>query len=378
MDKSILIFQADNFSLSPFSRNLSNLAPELQKKGWRIRLVTVRKSGMESLPEHVEGKTLTEWLPSWSRIPRHYAAVVEMAMCIRFYRPSIIIARGTPFGVSVILSRALSGLHPRIVTTLHSSVSGYINGRSYRSWPLFARLSRFAVNRSDSAVAVSRGVSEDYIAVTGICQAKIRVIYNPVVVPEISALANRPVEEEWLRSDRTHKTILHVGRFAPEKDHRSLLRALVELRKRRDVRLLLIGDGLLREQIQNEIIELNLTNVVKLLGRKENPFSYMSKADALVLSSKFEGLPGVLIQAMAVGCPVVSTNCESGADEILDYGRWGPLVPVGDYVKLASAVGEVLSNPMPKDALIDRASFFSATSSASQWMSLFEELLMRK
>jgi glycosyltransferase involved in cell wall biosynthesis len=369
----IVIFQLDNFRLSPFSRNLFNLVPELQKRHYQVDLLVTSNLGLDSLPSGVTAQALGQWVPRWLRLPRHYLAIPELAAYIRRHRPDAIIARGVPFAVPTLIARWLARCTPTVVTTLHASISGDIGARVHRSWPIFTRLARFVIARADHTVAVSAGVARDYTAFTKASPGKIKVIYNPVVGSDIRAQAAEPVDEPWLASGRTHKTLLHIGRFAPEKDHQTLFKALAEVRRERDVRLLLIGDGPLRPAITQAISDLGLESAVRLLGRRENPFAYMAKADAFVLSSKFEGLPGALIQAMAVGCPVASTDCESGADEILENGRWGPLTPVGDHMQLARSIFTVLDEPLAKEALLARAQCFTAAQSAEKLSTLIRE-----
>lgn len=369
----IAIFQLDNFRLSPFSRNLFNLAPELQKRDCDITLLTTSEQGMDSLPPGVHGRVLGQWMPRWVKLPRHYLAIPQLAFYIRRNRPDAIIARGVPFAVPTLLARMISGCRPRIITTLHSFISGDINTRVYRSWPAFKILARFAIKISDHTVAISAGVAKDYIRLTRVRAEQIKVIYNPVVAPNINVLAAEPISEPWLQSGRKHATLIHVGRFAPEKDHETLLKALFEARTQRDVRLLLLGDGPLRTAIAKIINDLGLSEAVKMLGRQENPFSYMARADALILSSKFEGFGNVLIQSMALGCPVAATGLESGANEILEGGRWGPITAVGNPKELARSIMTVLDKPLPRDVLISRALCFTADESAAKLFRLIND-----
>ncbi len=368
----IAIFQLDNFKLSPFSRNLFNLAPELQKRGCDITLLTTSQQGMDTLPPGVCGRMLGQWVPHWLKLPRHYFAIPQLVIYIWRNRPDAIIARGVSFAIPTLLARMLSGCQPQIITTLHSFISGDISAHVYRSWPVFKFLARFAIQRSDHTVAVSSGVATDYVNLTRVRQEQIQVIYNPVVAPNIQDQALEQLDEPWLKLGRAHTTLLHVGRFAPEKDHETLLKALAEVRRHRDVRLLLLGDGPLRTQIKHLISDLRLEDAVKMLGRQDNPFAYMERADALVLTSLFEGLPGVLIQAMAVGCPVASTDI-SGANEILEGGLWGPLTPVGDACQFANSIRTLLEHPLAKNMLMKRASCFTAAESASKLFSLIQK-----
>jgi glycosyltransferase involved in cell wall biosynthesis len=137
-----------------------------------------------------------------------------------------------------------------------------------------------------------------------------------------------------------------------------LLEAFALLRARRSAKLIILGEGPERAQLEGRVLELGIEGDVDLPGFLQNPYAIMRHAALFVMSSRYEGLPTVLIEAMACGCPVVSTNCPSGPSEILDQGQFGPLVPVGDVEALANAMMETLDDPLPPDVLKSRASIF--------------------
>lgn len=369
----IVIIQRDNFQLSPFSRNLFNLASELQALNCSVTLLTTSEEGINVLPQGVIGRVLGAWVPRWLRLPIHYLAIPQLILYILQERPDCIIARGVSFAVPTVIARIITGKKLLVITTLHVSISGDLNNRIYRSTPILKRLARFCINRSDHVVAVSSGIADDYSDVLGLDRKHFQVIYNPVVTPNIHLMAAEGVDEPWLSADREHATLLHVGRFAPEKDHETLLRAFAAVCLQRDARLLLIGDGPLRSSIEKRINDLGLVESVKLLGRQNNPFAYMARADGLILSSKYEGLPGVLIQALAVGCNVVATNV-SGAAEILDGGRFGPICQIGNVKQLSEEILSILRSPLERSLLMSRGKEFSAASSAAKYFKLMRSV----
>jgi len=139
---------------------------------------------------------------------------------------------------------------------------------------------------------------------------------------------------------------LAIGRLTEQKDFFTLISAFAQLRQHRVLRLIILGDGELRAGLADHMAELGLSDDdVKLPGFVSNPFAWLARCSLFVLSSRWEGLPGALIEAMACGAPVVSTNCLSGPDEILEGGRWGRLVPVGDVAALAQAMADTLDTP---------------------------------
>ena len=152
------------------------------------------------------------------------------------------------------------------------------------------------------------------------------------------------------------------------KDQATLLRAFAGVIRSRPARLVVLGVGPEREKLLELAKSLNVSQLMDLPGFEVNPFAYMSKSKVFVLSSRYEGFPNVLVQAMACGTPVVSTDCRSGPREILEDGRWGHLVPVGDWRTMSEAILGTLDNPVPSDRLIARASDFSADASIDLYL----------
>jgi glycosyltransferase involved in cell wall biosynthesis len=188
---------------------------------------------------------------------------------------------------------------------------------------------------------VSKGVADDLALLIGLSRDRIDVIYNPVVSDNLLLKAQEPIDHPWFAAGEP-PVILSVGRLSPQKDQAMLLRAFAKVRKSIPARLIILGDGDERAALEALARNLHIESDVAVPGFVENPFAYMNKSAVFALSSKYEGLPGVLIQAMACGCPVVSTNCPSGPAEILDGGKYGPLVPVGDEDAMAAALRQKL------------------------------------
>ena len=193
--------------------------------------------------------------------------------------------------------------------------------------------------------AVSGGVREDMEKKLSIAAHSIKVVYNPVVEKSMLQQAQETVDHPWFQSNREVPVIVHAGRFVYQKDHATLVNAFSLLRKKIPCRLFLLGDGPLSESIKQMVVEKGLNEDVYLAGFDLNPFKYFSKCDLFVLSSIHEGMPGVLIQAMACGAPAVSTDCPSGPNEIIDKtGENGILVPVRDAEAMANAMYKVLKD----------------------------------
>lgn len=200
---------------------------------------------------------------------------------------------------------------------------------------------RWLYPRADAVVAVSKGVARDLQQYVPIPPSKLYVIYNPVITQQIFVQSEDGGGHPWLQSGEL-PVVLGVGRLTPQKDWQTLFRAFAMVLQHRRARLLILGEGELRGELTDLAARLGITDYVDMPGFDPNPFRYMRRASVFVLSSRYEGLPNVLIQAMALGCPVVSTNCPSGPEEILDGGKYGELVPVGDADAMAQAILRVL------------------------------------
>ncbi|NLO89188.1 MAG: glycosyltransferase, partial [Clostridia bacterium] len=188
-----------------------------------------------------------------------------------------------------------------------------------------------------AVVAVSQGVADDLVKTTGLMRELIKVIYNPIVTPELLEKAKESIGHPWFKPGQP-PVILSAGRLTAAKDFPTLIHAFARVRAERLARLMILGEGEERPNLESLVRELGLESDVSMPEFVENPYAYMARAAVFVLSSAWEGFGNVLVEAMAVGTPVVSTDCPSGPAEILEGGKWGKLVPVGDVEKLAKAL----------------------------------------
>jgi len=204
--------------------------------------------------------------------------------------------------------------------------------------------------KADLIVAVSKGVAKDIIKITKVPEQKVKVLPNPTIVPEMFEMAKQSIDHPWF-VEKKYPIILGAGGLRKSKDFPTLIRAFKILRSKIPAKLVILGEGRQRKKIESLVYKLGLTNDVWLPGFRENPYSFMKQADLFVLSSLWEGSPNVLIEAMALGTPVVSTDCPSGPGEILENGKYGKLVPPAKPHKLAKAILETLKNPKASDFL---------------------------
>ena len=233
-----------------------------------------------------------------------------------------------------------------------------------------------ALPGADTVVAVSTHVADDLTTVVGLNHPSVIALYNPVVDDALRASAQQPLEHSWFAPDAV-PVILGVGRLTEQKDFSTLLRAFACVRAKREARLVILGEGRLREDLEDLASKLGIQADVDMPGFVANPLQYMARASVFVLSSEYEGLPGVLIQALACGCPVVSTNCPGGSAEILANGKYGALVDVGDADSMAQAVLAELDNPTASEILLRRAEDFSVERAADNYLAVLDSAVER-
>jgi glycosyltransferase involved in cell wall biosynthesis len=267
---------------------------------------------------------------------------------------------------------ALEGIH--LSAVLHFSGDLGIEAKLYLG--LIKQLVKRLYPHADAVVACSKGVAEDLVQNMKVPRERVHVIYNPTD-PEIEAKAQEPVDHPWFKNSKI-PVILCVARLAPEKDLPTLIRAFSIVRKERPARLAILGEGSERAKLEALVKELGLDGDVWMPGFVDNPFKFMKRATVFALSSKFEGFGMVIAEALAVGTPVVSTDCPSGPAEILGGGKWGKLVPVGDHEKLAEAILETIENPPDREKLKERGRDFSLDRIGQQYLQLITELLEKR
>lgn len=245
--------------------------------------------------------------------------------------------------VALMAARWVPGL--RVVVREANTLSHDLATEDARS-RLLLGLMRFSYRRADAVIAVSEGVADGLRSGLGVPDERLRVIANPVITPRLLDGGRAPVEHRFF-DRRDVPVVVAVGRLTPQKGFDVLLRAFARLRRRRPCRLLILGEGESRGALEALAHALAIQEDLDMPGFVANPFPMMAAADLFVLSSAWEGLPNVLIQALALGTRAVSTDCPSGPREILDQGALGALVPVGDDEAMAQAM----------EAALDKAPF---------------------
>jgi len=351
------------------------LARQVDRNGGDLRIVDLRRGGRASLGDRL----LQAWafavhllssrrvlltrgdaclLPVAQVLYKDSPPLLALRRYLRKSRPHAVLSFLNYPNTVLLLTAQMHRGDTRFVVSVRnhmSSAAAYNESAWVRSVP---RLMRRLFHLADSVVVPSRGVADDVAAITGIPRERITVIYNPVYRPEVTELAEAPVDHPWL-ADGNEPIIMGAGKFKQQKDFPTLLRAFARVRAVRPARLIVLGEGEDEEALRQMADDLGIAADVDFPGQVDNPFAYYRRASVFVLSSLWEGLPNVLIEAMACGCPVISTDCPSGPCEILDGGRFGTLVPVGQADVMADAILATLGNPQSPGLLIARAREFS-------------------
>jgi glycosyltransferase involved in cell wall biosynthesis len=339
-----------------------NLAEGMASRGHAVDLVVAKAEG-----------ELTGQVPAAVRLVdlkagRVLRSLRPLASYLRRERPRVVLSSMGHANVVSLWASRLAGRGTPIVVTVHNTMSH--SGREQgaagaRAW---AWLMRTFYPWAAEIVAVSEGAADDLARTTGLPRKRVRVIYNPVITSALLARAARAPEHPWFAPGQP-PVILGVGRLTRQKNFALLLRAFAIVRRAREARLMILGEGEQRPELEALAAELGVAADVALPGFRDDAAACMAAAGAFALSSAWEGLPTVLIEALAAGARVVSTDCPSGPREILQNGRLGTLVPVGDADKLARALLDTLERP-PAPVAAEALAPFMSGAAVDRYLSL--------
>src|SRR5574337_21048 len=350
---------------------MMTLAHAFAARGYKVDLVVVRSQDppRQEISPLVRLVALDPW---WTRLPWvkkggwALATIPALASYLRRERPAVLLSCCHLVNVAAPWARALARVRTKLVIRVGQHLSrGAVNvQRRFELWQ-----ARHFYPWADAIITISNGVADDVARVTGLPRERIAMIYNPVVTPELQEKMRAPLDHPWF-APGSPPVLLAVGRLVAQKDFPTLLKAFARVRAIRPARLVILGEGKKRTKLERLARQLGVAADVALPGLVLHPFPYMVRASVFVLSSAWEGFGNVVAEAMACGCPVVSTDCPSGPAEILDGGAYGPLVPVGDDAALAKAILSVLKRPPDPNRLRTRAALFSVDHTADRYLEL--------
>ena len=286
------------------------------------------------------------------------AMLLPIIRYLRTIKPDVIFSAGDHLNAVVLLAAMISGSRARISCSSRvTPFDTYSNVPFSKRW-ILKQMMRMVMPRADALTCVSEDMVQQYQKVFSaprhVC------IYNIIDDEYSRSRMTESVNEEWF-ADNTVPVIIAAGNLVPWKGFSDLIMAMEGLLKTKRARLIILGDGPLRMELNKLILRLGLQHSIKLLGYVDNPLKYFNHADVFVLSSHVEGLPNVLVEAMMCGCTPVSTNCPTGPREVLNDGQYGYLVPVCDPDALAIGMAKAIDCPISDNQLHEAVAPFNAT-----------------
>jgi glycosyltransferase involved in cell wall biosynthesis len=367
-DKKRIAFFIPSMTGGGAERVALNLIKEFSAQGWAVDLILNHAGGvfLPLVPDTVRVIPLNT--------SSFFSKVNQIAKYLRSENPQFLISlldRVNVCGFAKVTSRSAV----KVILSIHSITSEEFSENFGFLTSLKPYFMRFSYYLADAIVPVSQGVSDDLGRLLRSNSSKVKVIYNPIVSPEILSKAQLFVEHPWF-SRQDAPVFLSVGRLSPAKDFPTLLKAFALVRQKMNAKLVVLGEGEERSNLEQLIRQLNIKDDVDLHGFVDNPYKYIANSSSFVLSSKYEGFGNVLVEALALGKPIVSTDCPSGPSEILDGGKYGKLVPVGDVDALALAMIESLSIDNDVQWAKARSEMFSTAQIAQNYMDLLNSLVI--
>lgn len=328
---------------SGVDRAMQHLIPAFVRRGYQVDLLHVRKHGpyLEPMP----GLNIIDMGS------RHvYSSFIKLVDYLKAFQPCVMLSDKDRVNRTALLARFIARGQTKIVVSTGTTVSIDLNHRgTLDRW--LQKLSMGKLYRlADAVIVTSTGVADDMANYTGLARSRIKVVPSPVIKASLFYQSPDVPDHPWYQK-KDKPIIVSVGALTQRKDFPTLLRAFARLHKNRPSRLLILGKGKEQQRLQALTQQLGIAANVDFPGFVESPYAFLAHADLFAFSSRWEGLGFVIIEALALGTPVVSTDCPSGPKEILQNGRYGRLVPVGDERAMAVAMMAGLDQPQDKSEL---------------------------
>ncbi len=342
-DRIALLFATSGHS--GVDRVIANLLPEFGKTGHHFDLLVIGGHG-PAIPADLPPNVRVLRLPVRTKKLVFFPL---LAYLIR-HQPQALLTANHPLNRAALLARRLTGFPSRVTIRMGMSLSalGAEMGKRRRE-RLFGSMRRW-YPLADAVIAPSEGVGTDLVNIAGVPPQRLHVIRNPIVNSMLREKANAALDHPWFAADAP-PVILGVGSLEPRKDFATLIRAFARVHEQVACRLVILGEGSEREALDALARSLGVQDAVSLPGFDRNPYRYMRRAAVFALSSRREGASAVIVEALACGTPVVSTDCPSGPAEVLHGLTPRALVPVGDADALGDALLAMMRNPPPTEAL---------------------------
>lgn len=358
-----LAFFTPGLSTGGIGKVLLNLAGELLQRGYAVDLVMADTTSplLNELPSGVRCIQLSS-SHAWRCLP-------SLTGYLRREKPIAVVADRPRLNLAALRAARWCGYPLKTVLSIHNPISVKYQSQPPAKAAKYVWKLEHCLARNTANICVSAGVAADVRECVHLPDLKLHVVYNPVVTADLHRKAAAPCDHPFFREPGI-PVILSAGRFTAQKDFATLLQAFRHVLDQRPCRLILLGNrqGRLFSELDRLVRELKMETNVDFPGFDPNPYRYMARADLFVLSSRWEGFGNVLVETLAMGTPVVSTDCPVGPREILEGGRLGPLVPMADPKALADAILRTLQQSVPTDRLKARARQYNAEKSVDGYL----------
>jgi glycosyltransferase involved in cell wall biosynthesis len=347
---------------SGVDRLAKNLLPGMAEAGYQVDLLKIRNHGPDLNRPLAPNLRVVEF-----KSKHVYTALPELIRYLKQYRPDVLFSDKDRVNRTALLANRLTGGQARVAVRSGTTVSRNLASRNHLDRFLQRNSMRYLYRHADTILVPSEGAADDFADYIGIARSRISVVPSPIITPGFYQRLNEPLDHPWFKPGEP-KVVLGVGELCRRKDFATLIRAFAQLKDRYDCRLMIVGEGRARERLEAEIKRLDLEDRVALPGFVDNPYAYMRESGLFVLSSLWEGMAAVLIEALAVGTPVASTDCPSGPKELLGDQLGEPLAEPGDVTGLAEVMAKQLDNPLSPEQLKAVAAPYTLHNSVASYL----------
>jgi len=362
MGKSLAVFLATS-GHSGVDRIMKTLLPSIADRGIRVDLLHVTGHG-----PHIEEKQ-----PHLRVIQlgssHSFTGLFPLVGYLRREKPDAILSDKDRVNQVAIIAKHLAGVETKTAVRYGQTVSRRLENRPGWQKTVHYFSMKYLYRRADAIISPSEGAARDLSGFARIPIERITVIPNPIDIGRIRVLAGEPLDHPWFHS-REGAVIVGLGELTSRKGFDTLIRALAILKRKKPARLFLMGKGRGREKLEKLSADLGLRDEVEFAGFKGNPFPFLARADLFVQPSRYEGFGMALLEALALGIPVVATDCPSGPREILQDGRFGRLVPVDDHQAMADAMEKSLDSPSDPEYLLTATNPYSTDLVTDRYLNL--------
>lgn len=342
------------------------LANEFSKMGYSVELVLAKYEGpyLNKVNPNVKIVNL--------KSKRVISSLIPLIRYLKTRKPEVLLSALNHANIIAIIAKFISGSKTNVVISERNNLSTVINNNKNLANSILVLLMKFFYPLAHATIAISHGVADDLSKTIGIKKDKISVVYNPAVTDDIREKSLENISHPWFEKN-SPPVIIAVGRLTPQKDFQTLIKAFSIIRKEKKCKLVILGEGESRGDLEKLISQHMLNEDIALPGFVENPLPWMRNSSVFVMSSAWEGFGNVLVEAMACGTAVVSTDCPSGPNEILENGKWGRLVPVGNSFALADAILKTLEDEIIPN-VAERAKNFNSLHAANGYLNVINRL----